>query len=442
MKFLKLAVAAAVAFASANAYAFHGGGVAACESCHVMHNAVGGTAKSTHAADATFGMNAAVPGSFSGTTAPYLLQGSDQSSTCLMCHAKGIGGYHVADLSATAQAAGGNPGNYSPGGDFGYLKKVYGTTNMNRFGHNIVAADFNLGADANLTVAPGGSFQVKSGIQGLGCQSCHDPHGRFRIQANPVTAITAPLTSWNTFTAGKILPISASGSYGALPTATTAVGVYRILGGNGYAIRSNAFTFTADPPIAVAPSTYNQNESTNEVRVAYGSGMSEWCANCHGGIHNDSYPTTLRHPAGNGAKLTATIASIYNAYLSSGDLSATGGSAYTSLVPFETGSNDLAALLGAASNLKPLGTLETGTSILQASTSANVACISCHRVHGSGFSSIGRWNFAAQYVASTTMALSYGRTAAEEVNALYGRNLGSGVQPYQRNMCNKCHAKV
>ena len=39
------------------------------------------------------------------------------------------------------------------------------------------------------------------------------------------------------------------------------------------------------------------------------------------------------------------------------------------------------------------------------------------------------------------MALSYGRTAAEEVNALYGRNLGTPFVAYQRNMCNKCHAK-
>jgi hypothetical protein len=411
-----------------------------------MHNATGGTAKSTLVANAAMGMSTSTPAPWTGTTGPFLLQGSDQSSTCLQCHARGTGSYHVADLSPAAQAAGGNPGNYSPGGDFGYLKKVYGTTNMNRFGHNIVAADFGLTRDADLAVGPGGSFPVAAGPTGLGCQSCHDPHGRFRIEANPVVAFVKP-PAWNgSVTPGfKILPIGTSGSYGAVPVAGTyAVGAYRILGGNGYTIRSNNYQFTADPPIAVAPSTYNQSESAvGEVRVAYGRGMSEWCGNCHGGIHNESYPTTLRHPAGNGAKLTATIAAIYNAYLGSGDLSATGGAAYTSLTPFETGSNDLAILGAAKSNTKPIGTLETGASILQASTSANVACISCHRVHGSGYSSIGRWNFAAQYMATTTLTTNYGRTAAEESAAIYGRNLSptGGIQAYQRNGCNKCHAK-
>jgi hypothetical protein len=408
-----------------------------------MHNATGGTAKSTLIANAAMGMAGATPAAWTGTTGAYLLQGSDQSSTCLQCHARGTGRYHVADLSPAALAAGGNPGNYGPGGDFGYLKKVYGTTNMNRFGHNIVAQDFGLARDPDLSVSPGGAFAVAAGPTGLGCQSCHDPHGRFRIEANPVTAFRAPV-AWNgSVTPGfKMLPIGTSGSYGATPVANTyAVGAYRILGGNGYTIRSNNYVFTADPPIAVAPSTYNQKETGGEVRVAYGQGMSEWCGNCHAGIHNDSYPTTLRHPAGNGAKLTATIAAIYNAYLGSGDLSATGGSAYTSLTPFETGSNDLVALGAAKSNVKPFGTLETGTSILQASTTANVACISCHRVHASGFSSIGRWNFAAQYLATDLLTLNYGRTATEESNALYGRNVGTGIQPYQRNGCNKCHAK-
>ncbi len=49
--------------------------------------------------------------------------------------------------------------------------------------------------------------------------------------------------------------------------------------------------------------------------------MSEWCANCHTGMHQDSYTSGmagLRHPAGNGAKLTADIVTNYNAYVSSG----------------------------------------------------------------------------------------------------------------------------
>ena len=49
--------------------------------------------------------------------------------------------------------------------------------------------------------------------------------------------------------------------------------------------------------------------------------MSEWCANCHGGMLQDAYTSGmagLRHPAGNGAKLTADIAANYNAYVTLG----------------------------------------------------------------------------------------------------------------------------
>ena len=51
--------------------------------------------------------------------------------------------------------------------------------------------------------------------------SCHDPHGKYRILSAGVQGTT-----------GK--PIRESGSYGAEPDATTAVGVYRLLGGAGY----------------------------------------------------------------------------------------------------------------------------------------------------------------------------------------------------------------
>ena len=65
---------AAAAFALApRAYAFHSGGVAECEGCHTMHN--------------TRGSGKAIPlAGGVGNGAKYLLQGSDQSSTCLNCH--------------------------------------------------------------------------------------------------------------------------------------------------------------------------------------------------------------------------------------------------------------------------------------------------------------------------------------------------------------------
>jgi len=452
-------VALALGFAG-KASAFHDGGVAYCDGCHVMHNASSGTAKKTAATDATIGLASVGQAPWTNNANKYLLQGSDQSSTCLLCHAaQPAGSYHVADLSAAAMATTGAPLNFSPGGDFGWLKKSSswtlprkGSHVGNRSGHNIVAADFGLTADTQLT-APGGSFTVAAtGNNVMGCPSCHDPHARYRIVSNnPVTFTTAATVGQ------KILPIGASGSYGTLPSATEAVGAYRILGGVGYAPVSNpGYAFTKPPPVAVAPSTYNQSESTNEVRVAYGSGMSEWCQNCHTNIHTDTAYVSgqvgngTRHPAGNLAKLTAAVAGIYNAYISSGDL--TGTNEYTSLVPFETGSQDLVALAAVATNTAALGS--AGTGILVASTTSNVMCLSCHRAHATGFDSAVRWNPSAEFLtfdvypgSDQTGEASYGsyaigRVAAVNQAAYYQRPIGAGgIGEFQRSLCNKCHAK-
>src|SRR5512137_909092 len=106
MRFMKIAAAVAMALACGSAYAFHDGGVAACEGCHVMHNASGGASKSylpNHYNDAANGA--------------YLLQGADQSSTCLICHAdRTLAG----DATVLTRSLGptGVPTNYTPGGDF------------------------------------------------------------------------------------------------------------------------------------------------------------------------------------------------------------------------------------------------------------------------------------------------------------------------------------
>jgi hypothetical protein len=460
MKKLLTGVMAALALGFAgNAYAFHDGGVAYCDGCHVMHNASSGTAKATAAANAAQGLAPVGQPQWSNSVNKYLLQGSDQSSTCLICHsAQPAGSYHVADLSPAALAAGGAPLNFTPGGDFGWLKKSTswtlprkGSHVGNRSGHNVVAADFNLTADTQLT-APGGSFTVAAtGNNVMSCSSCHDPHGRYRIVSNNPVAFAGPSSIGN-----KILPIGSSGSYGVLPTATEAVGSYRLLGGAGYAPVSNSgYPFANPPPVAVAPATYNQSESTNEVRVAYGAGMSEWCQNCHTNIHTDTYVSGqtgagTRHPAGNNTKLTAAVASIYNAYISSGDL--TGTNEYTSLVPFETGVKDLAGLAAVATFTAPLGS--AGTGILVASNSANVMCLSCHRAHATGFDSMVRWNPSAEFLSfdvypgtNQTGEASYGsyaigRTSLENQAAYYQRPIGAGgIGEFQRSLCNKCHAK-
>jgi hypothetical protein len=414
---------------SGMAYAFHDGGVAYCEGCHTMHNSSGGQ-RMYRAANQASGPQGVV-----GTTNQYLLQGTDQSSTCLMCHSGAtLSSYHV--LTWPLPAAGAAPANYTPGGDFAWLSKAYtwprGTSAGQIKGHNVVAADFGLIADTRFTSgAPGGNYPQSA----LGCQSCHDPHGRYRIvDASGTVALPAIGSS--------VLPIDGSGSTGAIPTTDAAVGVYRLLGGKGYYTKSAgaayAFSNAVDPPIAVSPSTYNRKETGSDTRVAYGSGMSQWCANCHGGFHNETYPTTLRHPSGQ--KLTAAVIANYNAYVKSGDLTGLVGTAYTSLVPFEEGTTDRAALTTHA--------VFDGSQKGGADTNSVVMCLTCHRAHASAWDSSTRWNIKGTFLTEggiyPTIADSpneaQGRSDAETKAGMYDRP-ATVFATYQRSLCNKCHVK-
>jgi hypothetical protein len=118
---------------------------------------------------------------------PYLLKANDQSGSCLNCHQAA----DVAPSSYHISTAGVNPYDsttpveMTPGGDFAW-----------RHGHNIIAGDFGYVADSTLATAPGGTYPASA----LGCQSCHDPHGRYRRFSDGTYATTG-------------LPIFNSGSY-------------------------------------------------------------------------------------------------------------------------------------------------------------------------------------------------------------------------------------
>ncbi len=394
---------------------------------------------------------------------PYLLKSSTQSGACLNCHQaadSSPSSYHIStdDAKLTPGVA---PVEMTPGGDFAWLKKTYtflqrGSPTVeegDRHGHNIIAPDYGFLQDKAQVAAPGGTYPAAS----LHCSSCHDPHGRYRRDA-----------AGNISTTG--LPIFGSGSYpsalmDAFPQATqngptypvagkSAAGVYRILGGLGYIPKSQVgvagvVPFGAQVPAAVAPSTYNRSESATQTHVAYGSGMSEWCANCHTGMLENGYTSgmaDLVHPAGNNAKLPQFIADNYNAYVSSGVMTNNDPKrAFSSLVPFELGTANY-------NTLAPLA--RTDDTIDQsATTSANVMCLSCHRAHASGFESMARYNLSnefmtiadqggtAQYDASTTEGkINRGKSVAEQTAAYYGRP-ATAFGPYARNLCNKCHAK-
>jgi hypothetical protein len=481
MKLAKLAVAMASVLAWGSAYAFHDGGVAQCDGCHVMHNASDGKAAQ--------GKTKSNPGTNVGNS--YLLQGTDQSSTCLLCHGgDGTTGsdFKIVTVDGTEGVAATPPTNYSPGGDFAWLAKSYtyavGSSNYqyywpngsgntmtssgDRHGHNIIAADFSAFAtgDSKMTVAPGGSFPyVTTGKSAFACSNCHDPHGRTRVSGTAsAPVITTPLVgsgSYATVTPGTIAPIKMSGSFGDAPGTDNgvnfAVGTYRLLAGTNYAPASNPnFQFQNQAPIAVAPMNYNKAEGTNEVRVAYGTGMSEWCQNCHVNIHADNYVTGApgyRHPAGSQAFLRPAQVAVYNSYISSGDLS--GSNRYTSLVPFESQVTDIGQLKAAATSMGIPGQVDTGGTVFAANTSRTVMCLSCHRAHASGWDSMTRWNMNASILTDTTTywdnttnpEYANGRTNGIQQAAYYGRGVGStaagstNLGPFQRSMCNKCHGK-
>lgn len=442
MRSLGYAVLLTAAF-SVNAFAYHAGGVAECNGCHTMHGSFEG--------------EAVAPRNQLLSPGPWLLKGSDQSSTCLNCH----GGndtaptsYHVKDTSV---GVGNAPANMGPGGDFGWLaidyvwaprNNVRETSYGERRGHNVVAADFGMAADSVVTTAPGGTYPADA----LHCSSCHDPHGRYRRLSDG--SIVRPA-------AGEAsLPIRSSGSYNNSPNPTEnvyAVGVYRLLAGDGYLPKSvegqAGLAFSAAPPAAVAPSTYNRSESVQQTRVAYGSGMSEWCANCHTAMLQLTYTSGVedqKHPAGNDVKLPAFIRENYNKYVKTGTFNGTDTTSYSSLVPFEEGTanyNDLKA------HAKIDGTYLNGPT-----ATANVMCLTCHRAHASAFDSSLRWSMAYEFmtdgdasgvpsygfniaeVQGTSNAYRQGRTQAESESAYYGRP-ATVFAPYQRVLCNKCHLK-
>jgi hypothetical protein len=401
------------------AWAFHSGGTGNCDGCHAIHKSDPNQAPNLN---------------------PSFLNSSDPSSTCLTCHMKEAGAASAAEYVVTSDAdmpAGVPPAQLTPGGDFGWLKKNYswnasddnagGQSSGERHGHNIVAADKGYVADSTLAVAPGGTYPARS----LSCISCHDPHGKYR-RDNTGAIVTT----------GK--PIRGSGSYETSvdPDAAFAVGVYRLLAGTGYTpAYLGSHAFTADPPAAVSPSDYNRPEDRTDTRVAYGSGMSEWCMNCHPGFAGSS--KNSRHPAGKSAKMTSKVVAGYNTYIASGNLSGTPATSYTSMVPFEMGTSDYSLLKRTANKD---GSVASGPN-----SESNVMCLTCHRAHASGWDKAARWNLQASMLVwngdypgkdrgGVPAMYSQGRTSSEIKKTFYDRP-ASTYAVFQRSLCNKCHVK-
>jgi hypothetical protein len=369
----------------------------------------------------------------------FLLKASDQSSACLNCHQRAgytiPGGFHVS-TSESDMPTGSPPVQLSPGGDFGWLKKTYNwtgetgpqTSRGESHGHNIIAFDYGYTEDPRLSSAPGGgAFQYPSAQ--LSCISCHDPHGRYRRDDNG-----------NISTTGA--PIAGAGSYdtGMDPSPNAAVGVYRLLGGVGYKPKSlaGAYAFMNNSFFAAAPENYNRAEDAADVRVAYGRNVSLWCMNCHAQMH--SAVGALIHPVDE--QLSASVISIYNSYVKTGDLSGTQASSYLSLVPFQM--DDAADM----TTLKAAVTSTAGPA-----SGDKVMCLSCHRAHASGWDSMLRFPPGPGFMTvadgfgnpvypnpGTNPVEAMGRTTQEFQKALYDRP-PTKFAAFQRTLCNKCHAQ-
>jgi hypothetical protein len=447
---------------SGASYAFHDGGVATCDSCHTMHNASGTTGiMGGHGVNAQTGFSyKGAASQFSGNA--YLLQGSDQSSTCLNCHAvaEATGGsYHIMSPDAVTT---GLPTHFTPGGDFGWLlatpASASSSYDKSRRGHNINAADWGLGASAGyaitLQTAPGGTYPQAN----LHCSSCHDPHGTYRHTTGDPTQTTDIKSSVfsSGFTGSTTSSISGSGSYGVLAAANSAVGVYRLLAGVGYAPTSvgPAYAFAKDSPVAISPSNYDivastfgiasGQPATTEVVVQYGKGMSEWCQNCHTNIKGGM--GALIHPAGTSDGTATlgiatagsnTIATNYNAYVGSGNL--TGVNLYSSLVPVE--GVPLVALANTTTTTVNSAPTVTG--------SQSVSCLSCHKAHATAWTNMTRFDVGAELTTVAGNYLSNDLTpgqrgvvysSAQYKNAMDGRP-STVFAANQRVLCNKCHAK-
>ncbi|MBK8165583.1 MAG: hypothetical protein IPK64_06375 [bacterium] len=138
--------------AAAGAHAFHDGGVASCERCHIMHDAV--------------------PGQVAYDGLHPLLLAASSTDLCLTCH--GDGGVMGADpLRPPRELGAGNfvflhEDDLDDGPDPQAPRRPGQAA-----GHSIVSPALGLTADSRWPRAPGGTFPSSS----LGCTSCHDAHG-------------------------------------------------------------------------------------------------------------------------------------------------------------------------------------------------------------------------------------------------------------------------
>jgi predicted CXXCH cytochrome family protein len=274
---------------------------------------------------------------------------------CLSCHATSYGALLGPDPT--------NPPPETGAGNFSFLYEdnindgPSGSQNPisgNHAGHNVASGSYGLTSDPDHTTAPGGHYPSSQ----LTCISCHDPHGNEN---------------------------------------------YRLLGGAG-PVDNSGFSFAypaphAEGPALGAPERLDQH-------VAYHSGWTNWCANCHGRFHDEGSPG-FEHPAS--TALGSEEISSYNSY--NGSIDPIGGNYATAYVP-EIPLEDL---------------LQTTSSTAGASSQSRVSCMTCHRAHATSAPSSMRWDPNVTLVAQDGI-----RSGSYPLPSPY-------TDQSQRSLCIKCH---
>jgi hypothetical protein len=180
---------------------------------------------------------------------------------------------------------------------------------------------------------------------------------------------------------------------------------FRMLYGAGRLVQAGVATFTNPAPDATGLSVFFGTES-NTSHTAYRGGMSAWCGNCHGDFHDNN--TQLIHASGQ--SMGGTIATAYGLYNGTGELPGDPTLSYLAAVPFEDALNATGYTDGP-------------------SAASQVSCVTCHRAHGSSAPNAGRWDFSVTLLAEDGL-----ESGSYPIPDPY-------LNPAQRSLCNKCHAK-
>ena len=180
---------------------------------------------------------------------------------------------------------------------------------------------------------------------------------------------------------------------------------YRLLNGTG-PVQGGIVDFIHPAPQAVGI-VLNAGAESNANHTAYLSGMSAWCANCHGNYHTVDGMGGFQHEVDH--NLSGGTAGQYNRYNGPSDqIGASPSNAYIAAVPFE----DAAATPSSTSG--PTG-------------SSRLMCLTCHRAHASSAPHAGRWDFNVAYLREDGLA-----SGSYPIPSPY-------IDPEQGQLCIKCH---